>query len=1159
MVAELSRPGVSVIQEFRTVTPTAITPTLVPSIVGVCKQIVDVLVTTAAGGSTLNPSARVALPAFFEAEAAVGDPAVYAGLDGLKLKLSITNGPDIETEFDGSSLTPLDVVTQINAAFEANEVTEAVAEVTLDGMSFRVRTYGTGEFSSLEVRPSTSPAVAAAFGITVGYVYSGTAVYAQHDEKIPLLSFPDPRSNLAEIVIEPATVRAFLGLGTATGLMELSRSSSFLRAGGGGAPANILGTVSLSGLTFGSGGDLDDETLSVSIDGATPVAVNLGSGGSTVADIPALLEAINSALGGRYAVADADLLSISSKTLGEEGSVNLTGTACAILGMSTDTAIGTAGVSVVDDGNGDAVSPLVQCYGEDFTAAGDYATVTGNTDCTSGSLYGVGGDLDGKTLTLSVDGKRPQTITLDGGTSSATSGDLLTALSEYWDASILDVALAGTKLSLTSQTKGDDSRIDLVGGTALSLLGLVPSVTGAVDLSDLTDIDALNSKILKVSDGTNSVEYEFTGLSGTTLTDITSALNGDPGFSAYFKAEIASSKYLKIYLTASTDANTGIAILPASSNDASFLLGFDIEGGFTYCNHFAGPGFPPASGDTLYVDGTVIGRITAVAPGGVKNNLRLDKQMAVVSAKGSHFYIQANRITSGATNRPVPNLTVADDGAATIKPNVVRDSIGRTINVAAPVYLSYTALRRDVTAAAANPSLLQYGSTTELEANLSPINALNPLALGMYFALLNAPGVNVTGIGVDQIAPDAPLGTVEAFTRAAAALEQYEVYAIAPLTHDETVAQVMSSHVSLMSDPESKGERICLFNFTKPERRVDTLVASGLDGGSVGTGGLQFDTKISNLSTLVNEAGINPNGTIPVKTVGSTKGGLFLSIADSPNAYSISNISGSVVTIRTSFGAGENDDSFFSTDALNVSPLPATLLEEPYSVKVRGLPLVQSNGAPDKQAIAETYQSLAQGYANRRFWSIMPDSCAATVGGLEQQLDGFYMCAAYAGMIGKQPPQQSFTNFPVTGFTRVIGSNEYFTERQLNAIAAGGNFIVVQDAPGVPLTARMGLTSDMTSLETRTDSITKVVDFVAKFMRTALRTYIGRYNITQGFLDSLGHVCQGLLGYLVEIGVLIGANLNNVIQDEDAPDTVLLDVTLDVPYPCNYLRLTLAI
>jgi hypothetical protein len=188
-----------------------------------------------------------------------------------------------------------------------------------------------------------------------------------------------------------------------------------------------------------------------------------------------------------------------------------------------------------------------------------------------------------------------------------------------------------------------------------------------------------------------------------------------------------------------------------------------------------------------------------------------------------------------------------------------------------------------------------------------------------------------------------------------------------------------------------------------------------------------------------------------------------------------------------------------------------------------------------------------------------PDSCAATIGGLEQRIDGFYMNAAIVGMIGQQPPQQSFTNFPMSGFTGVFGSNDTYSESQLNQMAAGGAYVIVQDAQGAPLISRMALTTDMTSIETRTDSITKVVDFTAKFLRRGLRNFIGRFNITQGFLDTLGSVIQGLGGFLVETGVLIGLTLNNIVQDEDARDTVLVDTTLDPPYPCNYIRLTLVV
>jgi hypothetical protein len=172
---------------------------------------------------------------------------------------------------------------------------------------------------------------------------------------------------------------------------------------------------------------------------------------------------------------------------------------------------------------------------------------------------------------------------------------------------------------------------------------------------------------------------------------------------------------------------------------------------------------------------------------------------------------------------------------------------------------------------------------------------------------------------------------------------------------------------------------------------------------------------------------------------------------------------------------------------------------------------------------------------------------------------GYYATACVAGMVGQLTPQQGFTNYPVVGLTRVVGGSDRFTQRQLNVMAAGGVYILVQDAIGAPVICRHQLSTDMGSIEKRELSITKVVDFTAKFLRTGLRNFIGRSNITQPFLDQLSTVVEGQLGFLVDSGVLIGAKLNNLVQDANNPDSVMADVTLEVPYPCNFLRLTLVI
>lgn len=276
--------------------------------------------------------------------------------------------------------------------------------------------------------------------------------------------------------------------------------------------------------------------------------------------------------------------------------------------------------------------------------------------------------------------------------------------------------------------------------------------------------------------------------------------------------------------------------------------------------------------------------------------------------------------------------------------------------------------------------------------------------------------------------------------------------------------------------------------------------------------------------------------------------GVFLDIASDSKKYSISSVSGTKINVRVVFAPGENDDSFYS-----MTNLSSALISESFNIKVRGA-LVTS-----KLEIAETYAALGSAYLDRRLVMVAPDQCGASIAGLEQLIPGFYLCAAIVGMIGQQPPQQGFTNFPITGFTRVVGSNDKFSERQMSTAAAGGTYWVIQEVAGGPLTCRHQLTTDLTSIETRELSITKVVDFVAKFMRAGLRNFIGRFNITQGFLDTISTVIQGQLTFLAEAGVIIGGDLNNIIQDKDAPDTVLVDVTLDVPYPCNYIRLTLII
>ncbi len=502
------------------------------------------------------------------------------------------------------------------------------------------------------------------------------------------------------------------------------------------------------------------------------------------------------------------------------------------------------------------------------------------------------------------------------------------------------------------------------------------------------------------------------------------------------------------------------------------------------------------------------------------------------------------------TGRPNPDFDLDVSGNIVLGAEVLRSRLtGAPFDPgSADVYVQYTGLRKDVSPIAADPGMLRIADVTTLGAVLSPINSDNPLALGMFFMLINAPGLECAGMGVDAVTAAAPEGTLEAYTRVANFLEAEEVYAVAPLTHDILVHQMFKTHVEYMSGPEQKGERILFVNPLVPTRAVNDVIASGLTADSTATPNqLVVDTNPT--------PGITDRGLNPLALTYDDQVFIEVTVDGTLRNYLVQTVNGTLVAIKTNFSTGENEDGFFS-----VTQLTEEVVNADWSMMVRGEKLlIPGSALPDKTATAETVAANSSAYASRRMYVVFPDKVTASLSGTEEVLPGYYACAAVAGMVARFPPQQGFTNLPMTGFTGVQGSNDTYSTKQLNMMAGGGTYIIVQEGEGSALTCRHQLSTNLTSIETRELSITKVVDYVAKFLRTALRNFIGTFNITQPFLDTLSTVIQAMLGFLVENGIILGGDLNNLIQSKDSPDTVLVDVTLDVPYPCNYIRLTLVI
>jgi len=170
---------------------------------------------------------------------------------------------------------------------------------------------------------------------------------------------------------------------------------------------------------------------------------------------------------------------------------------------------------------------------------------------------------------------------------------------------------------------------------------------------------------------------------------------------------------------------------------------------------------------------------------------------------------------------------------------------------------------------------------------------------------------------------------------------------------------------------------------------------------------------------------------------------------------------------------------------------------------------------------------------------------------------GSHVAAAVAGQISGEKPEQPLTNLAIGGIERIRYSNDHFSDDNLDTMAEGGTYIVVQDQPTLPVACRHQLTTDTTTVESREVSIQKSVDFSAKYLRRNLRGVIGRNNITPQFIKTLTTIIKGVGLQLVKKGVVNDFKLLSLEQDATEKDRIKGKVSILAKYPSNYIEIDL--
>lgn len=507
------------------------------------------------------------------------------------------------------------------------------------------------------------------------------------------------------------------------------------------------------------------------------------------------------------------------------------------------------------------------------------------------------------------------------------------------------------------------------------------------------------------------------------------------------------------------------------------------------------------------------------------------------------------------TGRPNPDFYLDGSGDVVIGANILRNTrTGEPYSLEsafADVYLAYTGIREDVSSLADDPSLLTFGDTETMEAAIGPISTDNPLALGCFLALSAAPSSNITALGVDEYSSAAPLGTIDGWVRALEFLESKEVYALAPLTDDAYVNGLVSTHVSSMSAYAKKGERIAFIWTDVPTRDNPTSVASGTDGETNGTDN-SFTLDVNPGAALIAQ-GIDITGTIDADE------GVYLEYlhvelgVSELRRYSVSAVSGVVLTLRTTFTGSDNSDGFYTTTTLDGG---AGLDSQNWTLFIRGDQLlITSTTRTDRNAVANAAADEGDAYGNRRVFYLFGGSVDTSIDGLTTNVGLYYASAAIAGMVGENNPSQPFSQVPIPGIGAVYGTEDSFTQDQLWTIANGGRYVLINN--GGTVVAMSQWSTDTSSLEYRELSITKAIDWLAKGIRSTNRVFTGRYNITPNFLDNLTMANEGFLSYAVEREVVRKTSLEELLQDTTDPDTILVEVLVTLFYPCNKIRITI--
>ena len=536
------------------------------------------------------------------------------------------------------------------------------------------------------------------------------------------------------------------------------------------------------------------------------------------------------------------------------------------------------------------------------------------------------------------------------------------------------------------------------------------------------------------------------------------------------------------------------------------------------------------AGDSFYI------AATAAAPSTVRTIELEDNLTTAQLDGGASLTMEIRLVKSGGTELPAIRSLEANTTNWTATASTLTVKSGATMTdsaivngsdlVALPVkgggvYVQHRDLLSNY-----STSIGSVSSLADVTAKLGVVHVDNPLAQGVYDALLNAADTAVYFASV-------PTNDLAGYNKVVElARKDNKYYSVVPLTFDATIQDAIVGHVNAMSVASVAKWRIA---WLAKQMVATKLVYSAKTDGSSWTGTITDDPTVSGTQyTLATVAGAS------FVTDGVRVGDSLLYNFRLDSNGAVINDTATIAEIRSQ-----------TTLVLSASVGVAFT-----SAKVQ----VRRNYTVDEQVA--NLAAAAGGFNNRRVRSVFPDTFKAG----SQTKEGFYLAASLAGLRSGVVPHQGLTNIQLLGPTELSRVVNELSEEQLNTLAEAGVWIVTQSALGATPYTRHQLTTDESGLNFSEDSVTTNVDHISYALQAKIAPFIGLYNVNPGTILQIRSAIDAELSYRMTStftaragNQLNGFTITKVEQNATFKDRIDVEIVLQVPAPINVIKINLTV